>query len=52
MINLRIKLIEELGAENIKFDVGYYENRARCLLVTSDDLKLMCESYKTKEEIH
>ena len=55
MINLRIKLLEELGddlSESIKFDVGYYESRARCLLVTSDNLKLMYESYKTKEEIH
>jgi hypothetical protein len=51
-----MKILEELGddlGDSIKFDVGYYENRtSRCLLVSSDDLKLLYEIFNGKDEIH
>ena len=35
----------------MKFDVGYYENRSKCLLVSSDDLESMYDKFKGKKEI-
>ena len=35
----------------MKFDVGYYENRSKCLLVSTDDLENIYDKFKGKKEI-
>ena len=54
MINLRMKILEELGDDlggNIQFDVGYYENRtSRCSLASSDDLKVLYNIFEGKDK--